>query len=859
MFREKLGINSPSGNGNNVSSNQSPGLNTSIGSSGLTIPSVPGNPVSPSIISDQKSIGMDRRPSGASMCGSGNGGNSPNNELKFRYPSGASVSTAASQGRITSGVDMRSPESQDCTVPESRPVGCGTPSSTLSSREGTPLSSMQNSDAAPNIDISRVKIEESGGIVLGVTTTICKQTQQQTQGMLDDKHTIKEEHEQDKASFSNTDHSTIREQECNRPPTLDDQGFNRMASSSSSLHPSSSMSTTSNSAFTNPEYEKYTEQYIQHQQQQAMQHHPTNLTVAQQQLQQQQHLQMMQHHHQQRQLAATGFGQFGASGMSSHDNMNNNLLSSSHDNQQHNVTIHSRHHALPHHAYYQHQLGVQPHPNYPGSTIHHHPGHETVGMGGLGGSAGPSNMVAVTAAAARARHSNVKIGRRPSHLPKELKMKDKTLPPQWQRKLKQRKHGKQAGRWDVYIYSPCGVKFASRKKLKAFCEKNNLPYDSEDFDFTPYGRHIDNSRNSSSSNGSAGHTNKGGASSATTTSSGNNIGDDTGRHHSSTSTGSEGTHPGSSPSSQNNYSPPTNHPFLPQNRPANIQNTSNSMNTGNSSSYNPPPSSDFVGIASGNTFGGFDPRMENPPNASALDIPQNDFSSSNNANQGDHNQQNCNSSTDLARDSTATLPYHPSRGHHYPLVKPDSGNTSGALGSDFFAPVEIADMLMDSSGGTSSCIPNGGPFYGGASQQQHSSAYGPSGSDLNKISASSALGSSSTGMSGRSPFQGNIGDQQRGPSAVGVSGPQAPMSNISIGSRASEEGDGDDSRTSSSNAVNDCSTRNSSGTSGNGGPGNVPSGGINRNVNDLQMFNSGFKTAFSVLNSQTEYDGYPYQ
>jgi hypothetical protein len=85
------------------------------------------------------------------------------------------------------------------------------------------------------------------------------------------------------------------------------------------------------------------------------------------------------------------------------------------------------------------------------------------------------------------------------------------------------------------------------------------------------------------------------------------------------------------------------------------------------------------------------------------------------------------------------------------------------------------------------------------------------------------------------------------------------MSNISIGSRASEEGDGEDSLSSRSNAVNASSTRNSSGASGHGGPGNLTSGGINRNVNDLQMFNSGFKTAFSVLNSQSEYDGYPYQ
>ena len=88
-------------------------------------------------------------------------------------------------------------------------------------------------------------------------------------------------------------------------------------------------------------------------------------------------------------------------------------------------------------------------------------------------------------------HSNVKIGRRPAHLPKVLKFSDTTLPHGWVRKLKQRKHGKQAGRWDVYIYSPCGVKFASRKKLRNFFDKNSLQYDPEDFDFTPYGRHIE--------------------------------------------------------------------------------------------------------------------------------------------------------------------------------------------------------------------------------------------------------------------------------------------------------------------------------------------------------------------------------
>ena len=113
---------------------------------------------------------------------------------------------------------------------------------------------------------------------------------------------------------------------------------------------------------------------------------------------------------------------------------------------------------------------------------------EVAGMDGGGAKGQPGAQRGV---AARGQLPKSSYGKWPAHLPKVLKFSDKTLPPGWIRRLKQRKHGKQAGRWDVYIYSPCGFKFASRKKLKKFFEKNNLNYDPEDFDFTPYGRHMD--------------------------------------------------------------------------------------------------------------------------------------------------------------------------------------------------------------------------------------------------------------------------------------------------------------------------------------------------------------------------------
>lgn len=229
------------------------------------------------------------------------------------------------------------------------------------------------------------------------------------------------------------------------------------------------------------------------------------------------------------------------------------------------------HHAMPQ------QVALPPrsfHPMRPGSV---HPG--------LHGSGIPGRPLSLPGNSEHSSsHSNVKIGRRPAHLPKVLKFSDNTLPHGWVRKLKQRKHGKQAGRWDVYIYSPCGVKFASRKKLRNFFEKNNLQYDPEDFDFTPYGRHIEQSAHA--------------------------------RHHSSNENvhrhvGSSGS-PSSVSSPSSSYNSPGIHPefkseFLSPPAP------------------NPPTAHrphSYIHPHQPPMFSDYNPMMESPPNANALEVPQ---------------------------------------------------------------------------------------------------------------------------------------------------------------------------------------------------------------------------------------------
>jgi len=284
-----------------------------------------------------------------------------------------------------------------------------------------------------------------------------------------------------------------------------------------------------------------------------------------------------------------------------------------------------------------------------------------------------------SSASSGSHHAHVKIGRRPSHLPKVLKFTDKSLPPGWIRKLKQRKHGKQQGRWDVYIYSPCGVKFASRKKLKAFFEKNNLRYDPEDFDFTPYGRHIDQ-RTSAGSSGLAGSTSAAGS-----------------RHNSSGSTGSDGTHPGSSPASIANYSPTHGTGYLGHHSHVqHMHSSSVSMmgpaGAGTVVTCSAPTTYDYLGSASSTTsFAQFDPHMESPPNVSTLDVPPASTASS-------ISSPSTSTSTDpLALPSlygaTGTLPYL-GRSHHHSIF---SGREPLGAGSEFFPSADMADLLGSSA------------------------------------------------------------------------------------------------------------------------------------------------------------------
>lgn len=675
LYRDKLGLNSP---GNSTTS-----------------PSASIPPASPA--ADSSAV---RRLSGNSGASSSN--------PKFRYPSGPSSNSS--------------------------PPPPATPSSALSSREGTPLPPSQRpEDAAPNVDISRVQIAESNDSVIKREPNDPKMLaaggissrDDQMMGIKREQHSHQSDNSSTTGGSSNQQQQMgmQQQQQQQAQPQQHHSHHPSVSAASSSVsaqqhqfgYSASSVSATSPSTFS-AQYPYLAQHQQQHMGWQPQHYYSSPLDGTNNNL-----------------MAVRSLQDGLRSSNSAMGNMAGYGTSSYADHQQYGqygTTIH--HYGDP---TAQHMTT--------GSVVSRTPAVGTASAAGIGRGRGHHHS---------GTGNGVKIGRRPAHLPKVLKFQDKSLPPGWVRKLKCRKHGKQAGRWDVYIYSPCGVKFASKKKLKAFFEKNNLTYDIEEFDFTPYGRHTDSGSSRPSTGSGSGSTANSTSASAAASSSG------AGRHNSSGSTGSEGTHTGGSPASLHNYSPTHHHTPL-HSSIASAVSTPTSSSTYMPQSMMTPAvaaagasaaclygsmaaaavaSSSASSAADFSSFSAFDPLMENPPNASVQDVP---ISSS--------------SVTDFTASSLVASSSLGGFG-----VKTESTQ-------DFF-PAEMAEILGSSPSVTSS-LSNG----------LTGSAFGPP-HGLSSAAAAAAAASSSD------PYS----DLSR--SLHHHAGSLHPLSNASLESRGSTEEEADD-------------------------------------------------------------------
>ena len=102
-------------------------------------------------------------------------------------------------------------------------------------------------------------------------------------------------------------------------------------------------------------------------------------------------------------------------------------------------------------------------------------------------------MTTISASASQVAISSTKkkvLKPRSFNLPHDKKVRhfDPRLPPNWHRKVSQRKSGVSAGRYEVFIIGPTGKRFRSRNEIKAYFDKTGeTVLKPEQFDFSPCG------------------------------------------------------------------------------------------------------------------------------------------------------------------------------------------------------------------------------------------------------------------------------------------------------------------------------------------------------------------------------------